>query len=320
MKTIPIAFVFDDNFKLPAWVALRSLLTAAGAETFYEIFILYSRLNPENIEIFKQLSGPHGHVNFIKIDNSRFSQAPKSKSWPHEVYYRLIIPELLPQYDKVIYSDVDVVFKEDLSAVYDTDLTDFHIAAVPMETRNETNGIHQHFPEYKNDFVFISSFIIFNNKLINKENIVDKMFENMQLFEKRLKMFDLEILNLSCDKIKPLDIKYCVFENLYYQDFHQAPEYKFLKNVFSDNDLSLAIKHPAIIHYAGSIVKMWRKINPQPDYMAFIRQSPYYGEFARQKLYKIFLRLFNPLWWLLGRILPSKKYRKQFRKIYQGNF
>ena len=62
MKTIPIAFVFDDNFKLPAWVALRSLLTAAGAETFYEIFILYSRLNPENIEIFKQLSGPHGHV------------------------------------------------------------------------------------------------------------------------------------------------------------------------------------------------------------------------------------------------------------------
>ena len=210
MKTIPIAFVFDDNFKLPAWVALRSLLTAAGAETFYEIFILYSRLNPENIEIFKQLSGPHGHVNFIKIDNSRFSQAPKSKSWPHEVYYRLIIPELLPQYDKVIYSDVDVVFKEDLSAVYDTDLTDFHIAAVPMETRNETNGIHQHFPEYKNDFVFISGFIIFNNKLINKENIVDKMFENMQLFEKRLKMFDLEILNLSCDKIKPLDIKYII--------------------------------------------------------------------------------------------------------------
>ena len=34
MNTIPIAFCFDDNFSLPAWVSIKSLVASAIKEQF----------------------------------------------------------------------------------------------------------------------------------------------------------------------------------------------------------------------------------------------------------------------------------------------
>ena len=41
-NTIPVAFSFDDNFTLPAWVAVKSLIDNAARQTRYHIFIMYS--------------------------------------------------------------------------------------------------------------------------------------------------------------------------------------------------------------------------------------------------------------------------------------
>lgn len=40
MKTVPIAFAFDNNLVFPACVCLSSLLMNAKDDTFYDIFIL----------------------------------------------------------------------------------------------------------------------------------------------------------------------------------------------------------------------------------------------------------------------------------------
>ena len=51
-NTIPVAFSFDDNFTLPAWVAVKSLIDNAARQTRYHIFIMYSSLSEENIALF----------------------------------------------------------------------------------------------------------------------------------------------------------------------------------------------------------------------------------------------------------------------------
>ena len=46
MKTVPIAFAFDNNLVLPACICISSLLMNAKEETFYDIFILdFQRFN-----------------------------------------------------------------------------------------------------------------------------------------------------------------------------------------------------------------------------------------------------------------------------------
>lgn len=319
-NTIPVAFSFDDNFTLPAWVAVKSLIDNAARQTRYHIFIMYSSLSEENIALFSALANEHAEITFLKIDNRRFDNAPKSVAWPYEVYYRLIIPELIPQYDKVIYSDVDVMFKGDLSALYNQDFNNFQIGAVAAERTDELNGVHQHFPEYINDLIYFSGLIVFNNKKCREDKIVDRFFENMRRYKNRLKMFDLEVMNLSCGKIKPVGLEYCVLENLYYEKYQTTAEYKFLRNVYSDAEIDAAVEKPVIVHYAGAIVKMWKKIKPAADYYAYVNRSPYFDDYKKKRLKKKILRLFNPIWYILSRVTPIKNYRKKFRNILRGNY
>lgn len=321
MKNIvPIVFAFDDNFKVPSWVAIKSLIDNAKTDTFYDVFIVYSRINKINIQAFSSLENDNCNINFIKIDNSRFDNMPKSEAWPYEVYYRLIIPELIPQYDKIIYSDVDVMFKTDMAELYSDDISDYQCAAVAVESRDEKNGIHQHFAEYKNEFIFMSGFLVLNAKKMREEKIVEKFFANMREFETKLKMFDLEVLNLSCTKIKPVSFEYCVLENLYYGNYKKSQEYKFLKNVYSEEELARASCSPKIIHYAGGKIKMWKKIKPDSEYMDYILSAPFVEEYLKQIKFKKLMRCFNPLWYILSKLAPSKAYRKKMKKIYRGNY
>ncbi len=319
-KSIPIAFSFDENFKLPAWIAIKSLIDNASRQTFYQIYILYSNLSEETKKDFANLANSHAAINFLQIDNQRFSKAPKSTAWPYEVYYRLIIPELIPEYDKVIYSDVDVMFKGDLSNLYGQNLTNYQIGAVAAERTDEINGIHQHFPAYKGNYIYFSGLIVFNNKKCKEDNIIERFFDNMKKYREKLKMFDLEVMNLSCNKIKPLGFEYCVLENIYYGKYQQTQEYQFLKNVYSDAEIDAAIEKPIIVHYAGNIIKMWKKLKPEKDYFEYIKQSPYFGEYQIKQRKKKLLRCLNPIWYLLSRITPIKSYRKKFRNILRGNF
>lgn len=86
------------------------------------------------------------------------------------LYYRLLTPELLPQYDKAIYIDVDVLFKKDLSEVFNIDISGYECAAVPVELNSDKMICHKYFPENKNKYIYISSFLVMNLKLMREKN------------------------------------------------------------------------------------------------------------------------------------------------------
>ena len=119
MNIIPIVFAFDNNLVLPACVCISSLMMNAKEDTFYDIFILHSeRVNLEKEQLDKiPLYYTNCRVQYRQIDNT-FDSAYEIRGITTATYYRLLIPELIPEYDKIIYSDVDVVFREDLSDVY----------------------------------------------------------------------------------------------------------------------------------------------------------------------------------------------------------
>ena len=132
MNIIPIVFAFDNNLVLPACVCISSLMMNAKEDTFYDIFILHSeRVSLEKDQLDKiPLYYTNCRVQYRQIDNT-FDSAYEIRGITTATYYRLLIPELIPEYDKIIYSDVDVVFREDLSDVYlSTELDDVYLAGV----------------------------------------------------------------------------------------------------------------------------------------------------------------------------------------------
>lgn len=275
---IPVVFCFDKRIILGASVAIKSLIDCAKGDTSYDIRIFHSDLDIKNQKNITRLAENTNHrISFHYINPKIFLDAPHNKkSWTEIVYYRLLIPEILKEYDKVIYSDVDVLFKGDLSEVYNTDLAGNEFAAVPVELNRKNKMVcHKYFPENTNDKIFISSFIVMNCGLMREEKTVKKFFEAIEHFGNRLKFFDLDVLNITCDKILPLDFRYGVFQSIEYgEDITKAKEYKFLKEIYSLEDLEEAKQNPVMVHYAGKSGKPWRMKNPYPDYKEYMDSLP----------------------------------------------
>ena len=297
MTNIPVVFCFDKRIVLGASVAIKSLIDCAGENTSYDIRIFHSDIDIENQKNITLLANSTKHnISFHYINPDIFKGAPHNNgSWTELVYYRLLIPEVMKEYDKVIYSDVDVLFKGDLSDIYNTDLTGYEMAAVPVEINNKDTMIcHTYFPENTNDKIYISSFIIFNSKLMREERTVDKFFDVIRKVNKRLKFYDLDTMNIAINRFLPISFRYGTFQSIMYnQDIKNAEEYNFLKGIYTDEELINAKNNTVMIHYAGKMGKPWRMKMPYKDYQEYINKLP--KELKKYTFRDIRKRLFSKI-------------------------
>lgn len=311
LNNIPIVFTFDKNFILPASIAIKSLIDYKLATTEYEVWVLCSNIDAKTKRAFEKIT----KINWLDVDDNIFKNYPVSDTWNSSVYYRLLIPQLLPQYDKVIYSDVDVLFKSDLSEVFKQNIEDNYWAGVIAEKNTSETICHRYFPENKNENIYMSGFMVINSAKMRQDKITDKLFDNVKVFGNRLKFFDLDLLNITCNKISTVPFEYCVLENIYDEEnIKNAPEYPWLSKVYSDEILLNAKKNPKIIHYAGGNEKIWnKKTKDIPQYyFEYIKNSPFY------KMEYYFPTIKMVVKKLTYKILAKISLNRETRKIYKN--
>lgn len=249
MNTVPIAFAFDNNLILPACVSISSLLMNAKEDTFYEIFILHSvhiALNKEELDKLSQYY-KNCRIQYRQVD-STFDSAFEIRGITTPAYYRLLIPELISEYDKIIYSDVDVIFRSDLSEIYaDIDLDNYYVAGV--------NSLSHLVPEYKHYYIkklhlnpekiIYSGNLIINSKKIKEDHLIPLFKEQAK---NNYKFQDMDILNIVCeDNILYLSPDFCLSTLI-----SQASIYNpmAILDLWSKEDIDKALKQ-GIIHYNG---------------------------------------------------------------------
>lgn len=274
MNTVPIAFAFDNNLILPACVCISSLMMNAREDTFYDIFILHSakeKLDKGQLDLL-----PHYYSNcriqYREVDDT-FDHAFEIRGITTPAYYRLLIPELIPEYDKVIYSDVDVIFRSDLAKIYkDTDLQDCYIAGVKL--------LSYLFPDYNEYYqkiglnpheIIYSGNLIFNSRKMQEDYIVVKF---KQLAGNKYKYQDMDILNIVCrGNIKYLNPSFCVstyFSQLAIYDKER------LKQCWDEKNIEEALQK-GLIHYNGQ--KPWKGYCVNFDiWWEYYRKSPFFDE------------------------------------------
>lgn len=274
---IPVVFCFDKRIILGASVAIKSLIDCAHDTTVYDIRIFHSDLDLKNQKnISKLAEGTRHNIALHYINPDLFKNAPhNNKSWTELVYYRLLIPEILNEYDKVIYSDVDVLFKGDLEEIYRENIEKYDFAAVRAEKNTPNTICHKYFKENKNEFIFWSGFILLNCKKFRENKLFEKLLENAKKYYKELKFFDLDLINITCNNIYPLDMKYCVMQSIYYNDdYKKRMEYQYLKDVYTDLEIEKSKENTIIVHYGGKPGKPWRLKKTYSDYQKYIDELP----------------------------------------------
>ena len=206
MIKIPVAFAFDNNLVFPACICLSSLMHNALPDTFYDVFIIHSKDVVFDTGQFDKIVDKYQNcrINYRLVDNV-FDNAFQIRNITTPTYYRLLIPELIPEYDKVIYSDVDVIFRTDLSSVYETDMSDAYVAGTYDIDMNIGNDGIKHIDDtdglIRGEYVQ-AGFIILNTKKMREDSLQPKLLE---LAQRQYKFQDQDILNIACaGKIKVL--------------------------------------------------------------------------------------------------------------------
>lgn len=275
MNTVPIVFAFDNNLVFPACVCLSSLMMSAKETTFYDIFILYPASDEfERKDIDKvQEFYPNCRIQYIAVDDT-FAEAFEIRGITTPAYYRLLIPELIPQYDKILYSDVDVIFRSDLYDIYSsTDMQGCLLAGV--------NSLSHLVPAYAKYYteqlkrnprsIVYSGNLIFNGKQMREEHTTEKLIEHRG---QKYMFQDMDILNVVCEgRIKFLSPCFCLSTFITEQAIYGKEK---LTEIWTDQEIATALSS-GIVHYNGQ--KPWQGWCINFDiWWEYYRKSPFFDE------------------------------------------
>lgn len=121
---IPIVFATDDGYAPYLGVALHSLIVHTSPVNEYRIFIFCTHLSQEHKRRIRSLAKDHVKVEFLNV-SEKTQNLQSYNDTTHlsvETTYRLLIPDILPEYDKVLYLDCDIAVLADVAELYQFDI------------------------------------------------------------------------------------------------------------------------------------------------------------------------------------------------------
>lgn len=243
MRKLKIAVAVDENYIYPLKVMLYSLfMTNKEAIT---VFLIHTRVSEKKIMEIKTLCISHrAEFRELRLENDIFQSAPVSRYFTKETYYRLLLPWLLPQEDRVLYLDPDIIINGSLKELWNIELHEAVMAGVRdrivmlLGTKIAS--------ELKNDTIYINGGVLLMNlKQIRKVSSPEKIMSVISEREKDLELQDQDLINLMWEgQILLVDDIFNLNPNfLYLKEYLSMP---FRKNSWK------------IIHYMG-VEKPWNK-------------------------------------------------------------
>lgn len=248
----PLAIAFTPNYIVPAAAMLKSLLDASSGE--FEVICLVTEDIPAPMRVALQKLG-NGRLSFRYIPlKGRLKGIYTDPRYTEAASFRLLLPELLPEYDSILYIDCDVIVRQDVGKLFrETTLGDNYLAAVyeaPIEGQAERFLALGCDPNR----YFNSGFLLINLARMRSESVSQKLLDACRV--PYLEFPDQDALNQVCQgRVLPLSPVYNGIRTFF------LPQYKecFCK-VYPDR-LWKDVQEGANIHYTGG--KPWNIFSVQ---------------------------------------------------------
>lgn len=262
-KVMPIVFATNDNYVPYLSVAIESLKENSNKKNFYDIYVLSTLLSEESQKNLVEMSADNIHVRIVNVDALVSGLALYSKAhYSKEMYYRILIPEVLWQYNKVLYLDCDICILHDVAELYAVDVDNYVVAAIHDNVGESGYNYVNKGLKVKAEDYFNSGILVMNTKNFKNYGIKDKCFRMLSRCT-NLSWPDQDVLNVNCNG-----------KVLYLSEFwnFQCQNEKYNRKYKYDN-----IDKIKIIHYTTSS-KPWNTENLELGefFWNYAKKSPYY--------------------------------------------
>ena len=273
---IPIAMSLDDGYTYPIIVAITSIMENSYSNTRYIFHIMHpSEFSIKNKKKIQSLEKKYNRCTIYFIDmKEQYKNAKTVRYLTTPAYYRLSLPNLFHNLDKILYLDCDILTFSDLKEMYIIDMENYYYKGF-LEV-----GID---PFHPNNTIYIcSGVLLINLEELRKDDMVNQMHKFMKDNDEKLKKIpfhDQAIINAVCyNKIGILPAKMGIFnfKNIERLDiFYKKIRYKYK---YSYEEFKLAFLNPFILHFTSN--KPWSKGNGNQCkiWWVYARKTDYYQE------------------------------------------
>lgn len=296
-NNIAIAFCANDNYAPCTAVMICSILVNGSEIYNYDFVLLHSGMSIENQQKLVELVGKYSNASMRFVDVVRFisgyqfftGTAHKGKEITKEVYYRLLIPEIMSEYKKVLYFDGDMAALSDVSEVYRTELGDNLVAVCRdivglMAYYNSDYFVDEQIGQTAKDYWdvelglkdanqhFNAGLILFNIPAFRAAYSMEYLLEFAT--SRPWKTYDQDVFNVLCeDRAVLLESNW---------NFIYGGESRFLPDNLR-TEYQESHDHPKIVHFAGSF-KPWLIPNApfQEYFWPYAADTPYLETLLRQ--------------------------------------
>lgn len=174
-KIIPIAFICDENYVMPTGVALTSLIANKKPETVYEVHVFGVEISEKSANTLSSMSAQNTQVSVHAINDKYKDITDFEHTYvTSAACAKFDIPNLLPNYDKILYIDSDTIITSDLSELFNTDIETVYAGVVEDMYSTLIK------PEHKNfnvDKFFNTGVLLLNAKKLRDEKMAEKLLE-----------------------------------------------------------------------------------------------------------------------------------------------
>ena len=246
-----IAICINENYLMPSGVMLCSLFENNKEEQI----VVHALLGKDGDKCKQPLedltSKYHQKILFYDMSQISMDDFPVGLHFQEsfitiEAYYRLFLMNVLPRtMDKVLYLDSDIVICGSIRKLWDIDISDVAVGAVPdcfHQDIHETNRIG-----YEVGLgIFNSGVLLINLKYWREHDVMKEFVAYAKEAKDHLKYHDQDVLNYvfrHCKKELPIRFNLQTI-HMYYDRF------RYLHFRLID-DVKEAFINPVVIHYTG---------------------------------------------------------------------
>lgn len=259
METLRAVFCFDENLTAQVQVAAASLLIACKGDIPCEIHcVCTAAAAGVEEELSRVLGGIDKTAGLVMhcVENP-YAKAYQVRDISAGTYLRLALPGLLPEIDKILYMDADVLVRDSLLSLWRTPLEGKALAAVKgavnlsEKWKWNSGRSYWHLLSGMKGGYINAGVTLLNLAQIRARGLAEQWDA---LAEQKFYYQDQDILNMTCKgAIAYLPPRYNRLAYLEPGDWEQLIE----EGVYTKQEWEEALENPAILHYAGD--KPWKR-------------------------------------------------------------
>ncbi len=291
-EVIPVIYCIDNNYAIPAAVCSISLLENASKDYYYKIYIINSDVSDKNkIKIIESVEKFKEFSEIVFLDNvydfsKDWNDIENKSHFSKEILYKLTLDSIFVEYDKVILTDVDVVFLGDISKSFtEFDVNDdYYLAGIrPVNSKSDDYNGYKHYKDImpQNEIEKLmdgcgAGYLVYNLKNIRRDDMQKKFFDCLNEKKAFLTQIEQDVLGICCyKKIKflPLEYMLCTYT---YDNIEK--DKKHIDNIwnYTRDEILYAMDNTIQLHYACAN-KPWKTPKPSKSEIwdCYFKKSTY---------------------------------------------